>query len=82
MVVSTDLNVTSGSNVTFSCNVTLANPSTNVVTWMSPANALIQHSNGVVMMNSVSTDQAGVYTCIAKNSAGETKQPFALNVGE
>ena len=80
--MSTDLNVTSGSNVTFSCNVTLANPSTKAVTWMSPANALIQHSNGTVVINSVSAKQRGVYTCIARNSAGETKQPFALIVGE
>ena len=81
LAISNDKQVKEGSNVTFSCNITAANPSTRV-TWKSPTNALIQHSNGVVMMNYVSPKQGGRYSCHATNSAGESTKTFTLTVGE
>ena len=78
--MSDDQIVKKGSNVTFSCNVTAANPFTTIVAWKSQTNKSIQHSNGVVMMSSV--DQGGRYTCHANNSAGESQRLFTLTVGE
>ena len=80
--ISDDKRVKQGSSVTFSCNITAANPSTSTVTWKSQTNKLIQHSNGVVTMSSVSVEQGGRYTCHANNSAGESQKPFTLTVGE
>ena len=80
--VSDDQRVIKGSNVTFSCNITAANPSTTSVTWKNQTNKLIQHSNGVVVINSVSVEQGGRYTCHANNSAGESQKLFTLTVGE
>ena len=82
LAISIDKQVKEGSNVTFSCNITAANPSTTTVTWKSPTDALIQHSNGVVMMNAVSSKQGGRYSCRANNSAGESTKTFTLTVGE
>ena len=80
--MSGDQRVKDGSNVTFSCNITAANPSTTIVTWTSPTNELIQHSDGVVTINFVSAKQGGRYTCHANNSAGESRKLFILTVGE
>ena len=33
-------------------------------------------------MSSVSVEQGGKYTCYANNSAGESKKPFTLTIGE
>ena len=80
--MSSDKTVTKGSNVTFSCNITAANPSTTVTWKKSPTNALIQHLNGVVTLNFVSAKQGGRYICHADNSAGASQKPFTLTVGE
>lgn len=82
LAVSSDKQVTKGSNVTFGCNITAANPSTKMITWKSPMNELIKHSNGVVMMSSVSAKQGGRYICLASNRAGESNKAFTLTIGE
>eukprot|EP00112_Aurelia_sp_Birch-Aquarium-sp1_P002056 Seg1224.2 transcript_id=Seg1224.2/GoldUCD/mRNA.D3Y31 product=Hemicentin-2 protein_id=Seg1224.2/GoldUCD/D3Y31 len=80
LAVSSDKQVTKGSNVTFGCNITAANPSTKMITWKSPMNELIKHSNGVVMMSSVSAKQGGRYICLASNRAGESNKAFTLTI--
>ena len=78
LAVSSDKRVSKGSNVTFSCRITAANPVTTMI-WKNPAKQLIQHSNGVVKINSVSSWQQGEYTCHAANSAGESTKTFILS---
>ena len=78
LAVSSDTKVNKGGNVTFSCSITAANPVTTII-WKNPAKRLIQHSNGVVKINSVSSWQQGVYTCHAENSAGESTKTFILS---
>ena len=80
LAVSIDAKVNEGSNVTFSCNITAANPFTNLITWENPANRLITHSNGIVRINFVSSQHRGRYSCHARNSAGASTKSFTLSV--
>ena len=80
LAVSNNAKVSEGSNITFSCNITAANPFTNLITWRNPANRLIMHSNGKITILSVSSRHSGKYSCHASNSAGESTKSFTLSL--
>ena len=80
LAVSNNAKVNEGSNVTFSCNITAANPFINFITWKNPANRLMTHSNGIVRINYVSSRHRGRYSCHASNSAGDSTKSFTLSV--
>ena len=80
LAVSNNAKVYEGSNVTFSCNITAANPFTNFVTWRNPANRMIMHFDGIIRIVSVSSRHSGKYSCHASNSAGQSTKTFTLSI--
>ena len=55
-------------NATFECTAS-GNPAPNI-TITGPNNAVVQHSNGKGMLQSISRNQGGSYTCAANNGVG------------
>ena len=67
--VSPAMTVTEGGSAVLECNVTAANPSATV-TWRSPSNAVIPHTNGRLRLPMINRNQHGSYTCWASNGVG------------
>ncbi|XP_012269309.1 protein turtle homolog A [Athalia rosae] len=77
-------NIKEGDDVYFECQVR-ANPELHKITWQHNGMMLVQNvSAGVIVstkslvLQSISRDNAGNYTCVAANKRGETTSPGVL----
>lgn len=64
--------VTEGRTVVLECNVTDANPNTNI-TWKwfrSSSNTSFPHNGPIYTISDITRNKAGLYNCMAINSAG------------
>ena len=73
------MTVIEGGSAVLECNVTAANPSATV-TWRSPTNAVIPHTNGRALLSSIKRNQNGLYTCQASNRIGSATNTSILTV--
>lgn len=75
-----------GETVTLRCNAT--GEVVPVITWISPANRVVMSAldkyqifdDGTLMVKKVQHDDAGNYTCLAQNSAGQDQKVIKLEV--
>lgn len=80
------LRVPQGETVSLRCNA--RGGVVPVITWLSPANTVIKSAlekyqildNGTLVIKKVQNVDAGNYTCLAKNSAGEDQKVIRLEV--
>jgi len=75
--ISPSITVVEGQSVILQCNITTANPATNV-TWFYSTNTVIPSTNGSIIWPSVNRNQHGLYTCRVSNGIGSpvTKTTF------
>jgi len=75
--ISPSITVVEGQSVILQCNITTANPATNV-TWFYSTNTVIPSTNGSILWPSVNRNRHGLYTCRASNGIGSpvTKATF------
>ena len=66
-----------GQSVILQCNITTANPATNV-TWFYSTNTIIPSTNGSILWPSVNRNRHGLYTCRVSIGIGSpvTKTTF------
>ena len=77
--VSPAMTVIEGVSSVLQCNVTAANPSATV-SWKSPSNAVIPHTNGRAQLSSIHRNKNGLYTCLASNGVGSATKKTSLTV--
>ena len=67
--ISPSITVVEGQNTVLQCNITAANPPTNV-TWIYSTSEVVPSTNGSVIWPSVHRSRHGLYTCRASNGIG------------